>query len=77
MLWWGEVVEDCSVDLPGDGALEAADDFFAGFALGEAALHVGLGCGVPAESADRDDVERGVGVSVAAAVESVALLTAG
>ena len=72
---WPEVGEDRSVDLACDVALEAADDFFAGLAFGESSGHVRLrGC-VPSESADDDDVERSVGLAVAAAVESVASLT--
>ena len=61
----------------GDVELEAADGFFAGLAFGDAAGHVGLGGLVPAESADHDDVERGVGLAVTAAVEPVSLLEPG
>jgi hypothetical protein len=69
-----EVVSDGLVDFAGDVELEAADDLFPGLALGEAAGHVVLGRSVPAESADDDDVERGVGLAVAAAVEPVSVL---
>ncbi len=72
-----EVVGDGAVDVSGDVALEASDDFFAGSAFGETAGHVGLGGGVPSESADDDDVERCVGLAVAASVEPVSLLTPG
>jgi hypothetical protein len=52
------------VDFAGDVALEAADDFFVGLALGEPSDYVVLGVRIPAESTDGDDVERRVGVAV-------------
>jgi hypothetical protein len=72
----GEVGDDGLVDLSGDVALQAADDLFAGLALGESLGHVGLGGWMPAESADDDGVERTVGLAVTAAVEPVSLLAA-
>jgi len=59
------------VDLAGDVALEAADDFALGQAFGGAALDVVAGGLVVPNADDRDDVERAVGCSVAAAAESV------
>jgi hypothetical protein len=45
-----------SVDLAGDVAFEAADDFFLCEAFGGAAFDVGAGALVPAQSADHDAV---------------------
>src|SRR3954471_18789834 len=68
----GEVGVEGVVDLAGDVALEAADDFGLGLALAAAALGVGAGAGAVAQAADRDHVEGAVGVAVAAVVEPVA-----
>ena len=54
-------------------SFEAADGFSAAFALGSFAFEVVAGGGVVAGLGDRDSVERGVELAVAAAVESVAL----
>lgn len=51
--------------------LEAADGAFLGFAFFDFAVEVGAGVGVPAEPAEHDAVEGGVGGSVPAAVEPV------
>ena len=72
-----EVVGDGSVDLSGDVELEAADDLASCSALREPSVHVVLGRLVPSQPADDDDVERGVGLAVATAVESVTLLPPG
>jgi hypothetical protein len=61
---------DDLVDLAGDVSLEAADGFAAGFAFGDAAVEVVAGAGVPAQPGQGDAVERGVGLPVAAAIES-------
>jgi len=69
--WW--VLEEAP-DASGDVALQAADDFGFGFALGEAAGDV-LACGrVLSESCCCDDVEGVVEAAVAATVESVPVL---
>jgi hypothetical protein len=74
LLWMCKVeVDEFLVDLAGDVALEAADDVASAEALGLAALGVGAGGGVPAESADGDAVEGGVGGSVAGSVEAVSV----
>ncbi len=65
------------VDLPCDVAFEAADDFSARLALGKASLQVVPGAVVPAQAAEDDPVEGGVGLAVAAAVEPAALGLAG
>src|SRR4051812_17348278 len=66
---------DCSrevgVDLPGDVALEAADDLSLAEALAGAAFDVVAGGLVMAHPHDGDDVERAVGGPVAAAAEPV------
>ena len=70
------VSREVVVDLAGDEAFEAADGFFLGAAFVDAAGDVGAGALVADHAGDEDVPERGVGVSVAAAVEAVALLFA-
>src|SRR3712207_7938124 len=53
----------------GDVALEAADDFAGGQALGGAAFDVVACALVDAHAGDRDRVQRTVGLAVAAGVE--------
>src|SRR5512132_4394012 len=65
------------VDLAGHIALEAADDLGLGVALGDAAGDVVLGALVDAHAGDHDQVQRRVGLAVAAPVEPVALGLAG
>ena len=48
-----------------------------GLALGEASLQVVLGARIPAQAGEHDGVEGGVGLPVAAAVETAALGLAG
>jgi hypothetical protein len=57
-------------------SFEAADGFAAGFAFGFLAVEVGARGGVVAGLGDRDPVERGVELAVAAAVKPVPLDTA-
>jgi hypothetical protein len=57
--------------VAGEVALEAAQRALGGFALGLFAREVLLGGGVALGSADRDDVQRVVELTVAAAVEPV------
>src|SRR5680860_1008214 len=59
------------VDLAGDEAFEAADDVFLGEALLGASFDVGNGRWVPAHSDDHDPVEGGVGLAVAATIETM------
>src|SRR4051812_29184668 len=61
-------------DLAGDVALEAADDLLAGLVFGCAASGVGAGGLMPSQSDDHDAVEGGVGLPVAAAVDSLGRL---
>jgi hypothetical protein len=68
---------DESVDLAGGVALEAADGFAAGFFFCLAAFEVVAGAGIPAQAADDDAVQGGVGLPVTAAVVAVALGFAG
>jgi hypothetical protein len=83
MLLWmssGEfkiVRDDDLVELAGDVALEASDDLFLGQAVFGASFHVGAGAEIPAQAAEHDAVERFVGLTVAAAVEAVAVGLAG
>src|SRR3954454_15429989 len=60
-------------DAAGEVAFEAADGFAGGLAFGSFAVEVGLGFGVAAGAGDRDAVDRGVELAVAAAVEAVAV----
>jgi hypothetical protein len=64
------------VDLAGDVAFQASDDFGLGQSFLGAALGVGAAAGVVAEPVEHDDVEGVVGLAVAASVESVAVGTA-
>src|SRR5437667_8443643 len=73
----GEVGEECGVDFADEVALEAAHDLLLGEALFGASFDVGLGGRVVAHPAQGDGVEGAVGLSVAAAVESVAVGAAG
>ena len=59
------------VDLAGDVALDAADGFASGAALGGAPVEVVAGALFAACAGQGDAVEGGVGAAVAAAVESV------
>src|SRR5437016_12207321 len=68
----GELV----VEVAGEHAFDAASGFAFGLAGREQALVVGGGLGVPADAAERDDVEGAVELAVAATIEPVALLAA-
>src|SRR5215213_8996925 len=65
------------VDLAGEVALDAADGLELGVALGGLAGDIGLGLGVNAHAGDGGHVQGPVGLTVAAAVEAVALGLAG
>lgn len=64
-------VEEDVVDFAGYGAFEAAEDFLFRAVLAGAALKVGASAWVVADSDQRDSVQGGVGLAVAAAVEPV------
>ena len=64
-------------DAAGEVAFEAADGFSGGFAFGAFAGEVVAGFGVTAGAGDRDAVDGGVDLAVAAAVEAVASVTLG
>jgi hypothetical protein len=64
---------ECVEDDAGGLAFEAADRFATTLSLGLLALEVRASGGMDACLRDRDPVEGGVELSVAAAVESVAL----
>jgi hypothetical protein len=67
----GQALKDAE-EASGEVALEAAVDVAVGFAFGGAAGDVGLGFGVVAASAgERDAVDGGVELAVAAAVQPV------
>jgi hypothetical protein len=68
----GEVGGQRVVGLARDVALETADDLGLGLAFGCSALGVGARAGAVAQAADGDQVQRAVGVAVAAVVETVA-----
>src|ERR1700754_3332605 len=63
---------EASVDDVGEVSFECAAGFAWGLALADLAGEVGLGLGVVALLDDRDAVERGVELAVAAAVQPVA-----
>jgi hypothetical protein len=68
-----------AVEVPGEGALEAAADVAMGLALQGATGFVGPGLGVASDAGDRDGVQCPVQGAVAAAVKAVtgALAAAG
>jgi hypothetical protein len=61
------------VDDADEESFEAADGFASALSFGSFAFEVVAGGGVVAGLGDRDPVERGVELAVAAAVEPVAL----
>jgi hypothetical protein len=67
----GEVGSECSLELLGDVAFQASDDFFLGSLLGESPFHVALHFGTVSESEDDDHVECPVGLPVPWVVESM------
>ena len=73
LLCQGGALFQCVDDGAGEQSFEAADDYVACFAFGVFALEVGAGGGVVAGVSDCNPVERAVELSVAAAVEPVAL----
>src|SRR3954447_24252387 len=64
------------VELAGDVALEAADGFGFGLAFGAAPLEIATSRGIVGEAGDHDAPEGAVGLTVAAAAESMPLLFA-
>jgi len=60
-------------DAAGEVALEATDRVAVGFAFGAFAVDVYAGLGMAAGARDRDAVDGGVDLAVAAAVEAVAV----
>ena len=60
---------DGGVDLPGNVALETADDFALGHSLGSSSTHVCLGPEVMRQSDEDDSIQSGVGLAVTTAVE--------
>ena len=64
------------VDLAGDVALEASEGFFLGSTLCDAFGDVVLGSLVVDHAGDDNVPERGVGLAIAAAVESVSFVFA-
>ena len=67
----GEVGSEGAVELAGDEAFEAADDFFLGLAFCEAAVHVAASSFAVAEPDEDDYVQGSVGCAVAGEVEPV------
>ena len=59
---------DGGVDLPGNVALETADDVALGHSLGDSSPHVCLGPGVMRQSDNDDSIQSGIGLTIAAAV---------
>ena len=59
---------DGGVDLPGNVALETADDVALGHSLGDSSPHVCLGPGVMRQSDKDDSIQSGIGLTIAAAV---------
>ena len=73
LLCQEELFLECRVDGARELSFEAADRFASAFAFRLFAFEIGAGCRVVARLGDRDSVERGVELAVAAAVEPVAL----
>ena len=73
LLCQGGARFQCVEDDADEESFEAADRFAAAFAFGLFAFEVGACWRVVAGLGDRDPVERGVELAVAAAVEAVAL----
>ena len=67
------LVFECLEDDADEESFEAAECFAAALAFGFLAFEVGAGAGVDAGLGDRDPVECGVELAVAAAVEAVPL----
>src|SRR6478609_5829829 len=76
LLCQGGARFECVEDGAGEESFEAADRFAACLSFGLFAFEVGAGGGVVARLGDRDPVEGGVELAVAAAVESVPLVFA-
>src|SRR5271168_4665869 len=68
----GEIGPQGVVDLAGDVAFEAADDFALGFPFAGSPGRVVAGARAAAQPADCDEVERAVGLAITAVVEPVA-----
>jgi hypothetical protein len=73
LLCQGGARFECLEDEADEESFEAADGFAAALAFGSFAFEVGAGGFVDAGLGDRDAVEGGVELAVAAAVEAVAL----
>jgi len=63
---------EVGIDLAGDVALQAADDFLLGFPFGRAAFGVGAGSRVRAQAGEHDPPQGMAGLAVAARVEPAA-----
>jgi hypothetical protein len=74
---WCWCAEQESVVAACEEALEASEGLDAALAFGFLALQVFAGGGVAASPCDRDDVQCPVDLSVAAAIEAVAVFAAG
>src|SRR6187200_693319 len=68
---WSGLCDDL-VDLAGDVAFQAAQGLTAGLAFGDAPGKVGAGLWIPAQTRQRDAIQRSVGLPVAAAVQAQA-----
>ncbi|MFH9969550.1 hypothetical protein ACH4PR_51420 [Streptomyces mirabilis] len=64
-------------DLPGRIAFEATNDFATGLALLDPALVVALGARFDPQAGEHDAVERGIGLTITAAVEATELRSTG
>src|ERR687893_697214 len=67
----GAAREEHAVDLPGEIALQTADDLPLALALLCAPRHVFLRTAIPAHPSQADHVQRTVGLPIASAVEAV------
>ena len=61
------------IDLSSDVSFQAAHDLSFGFTFGLSALDIGLGSGIHSHAAKHDNVQGAVSLSIAAAIEPVAL----
>ena len=74
LLWlssgWGD---EGPIDLTRDVAFKTANDLGFGFPLLGAAVGVGAGALVPAQPPDSEQVERPIGIAIAATAEPMAM----
>ena len=66
-----------SEDIAGDVAFQTPHDLRLALAFGEPAPHIALGGWMPAKPNNDDAMERGIGLTITASIETMALSLAG